>query len=319
MLRSPAGKVTGFAAQRLGKPQRIGDAVALFLGQLHGAPPFDVERHPGSVQAIGEPLGIAHETGGARIFADAYGNALAGRPRPLNGVRLHFVEQLLVHPLGGAAQREFAQCGEVGRREEVLERALGLLGDVDLAFLEALDQVVGRQIDQLDRIGTIEHGIRHGFAHAYMSNLRDDVVEAFDMLDIDRGIDFDAVIQQLFDVEIALRVAAAFGVGVGKLVDQDDLRLSRNDRIQIHFLQRLTAVFDAAPRNDFETSQQRFGFLAAVGLDHAGDDVVAVLEPRVGLLQHFVGLADAGRGADKNPQLADTPFFAARRFEERFR
>ena len=114
-------------------------------------------------------------------------------------------------------------------------------------------------------------------------------------------------------------MAAAFGVGVGKLVDQHDLRLSRNDRIQIHFLERLAAVFDAAPGDDFEAGQQRFGFLAAVGLDHAGDDVVAVLEPRVGLLQHFVGLADAGRGADENPQLADAPFFAARRFEEGFR
>jgi len=86
------------------------------------------------------------------------------------------LSNLIVDPFGGAAQRELAQCGEVGRREEMLERALGLLGDVDLAFLESLDQVVGRQIDQFDRIGAIEHGIRHGFAHAYMSNLRDDVV-----------------------------------------------------------------------------------------------------------------------------------------------
>ncbi len=65
--------------------------------------------------------------------------------------------------------------------------------------------------------------------------------------------------------------------------------------------------------------QQRFGFAAAMGLDDADDDVVAVLLAGVGLLQHFVGLADAGRGADENSQLADAPLFAARRFEERFR
>ncbi len=70
---------------------------------------------------------------------------------------------------------------------------------------------------------------------------------------------------------------------------------------------------------DFEAVEQRFGFLAAVGLDDADDDVVAVFLAGMGLLQHFVGLADAGRGADENPQLADAPFFAARRFEERFR
>ena len=309
----------GFAAERLGKPQRVGDAVALLLGQLHGAPALDVERRPGPMQPVGEPLGVTHEAGRARVLADANGNALAGRPRALDGVRLHLAEQLLVDPLGGAAQRELAQRGEVGGREEMLERALGLLGDVDFAFLEPLDQIVRRQIDQFDRIGAIEHGVRHGFAHAYMSNLRDDVVEALDVLDIDRGIDVDAVAHQLFDVEIALRMAAAFGVGVGKLVDQHDLRPPRDDRIQVHFLERLAAVFDAAPGNDFEAFQQRLGFLAAVGLDHADDDVVAVLQPRVGLVQHFVGLADAGRGADENPQLADAPLLAARRFEQGFR
>ncbi len=271
------------------------------------------------MQPVGEPLGVTHEAGRARILADADDNALAGRPRALDGVRLHLAEQLLVDPLGGAAQSELAQRGEVGRREEMLERALGLLGDVDFAFLEPLDQVVGRQIDQFDRIGAIEHGVRHGLAHPHMGDLRDDVVEALDVLDVDGGIDVDAVAHQLFDVEIALRMAAAFGVGVGELVDQNDLRVPRNDRVEVHLLERLALVFDAAPGNDFEALQQRLGLLAAVGLDHADDDVVAVLQPRVGLLQHFVGLADAGRGADENPQLADAPFLAARRFEERFR
>ena len=69
-------------------------------------------------------------------------------------------------------------------------------------------------------------------------------------------------------------------------------------------------------RNDLEAFQQRFGLAAAVGLDDADDDVVAVLLAGVGLLQHLVGLADAGRGADENPQLADAPLFAARRFEQ---
>ena len=70
--------------------------------------------------------------------------------------RLHLREQLLVDPLGGAAQRQLAQRRQVGGREEMLERPLGLLRDVDLAFLEPLDQIVGREIDQLDGVGAIE-------------------------------------------------------------------------------------------------------------------------------------------------------------------
>jgi len=39
----------------------------------------------------------------------------------------------------------------------VLERPLSLLGNVDLAFLKALDEVIGRQIDEFDGIGTIDN------------------------------------------------------------------------------------------------------------------------------------------------------------------
>ncbi len=53
-----------------------------------------------------------------------------------------------------------------------------------------------------------------------MGDLGDDIVQAFDMLDIDRGIDIDPGRQQFLDIEIAFGVAAAFGIGMGKLIDQ---------------------------------------------------------------------------------------------------
>ena len=69
-------------------------------------------------------------------------------------------------------------------------------------------------------------------------------------------------------------------------------------------------------RNDFEAFEQRLGLAAAMRLDNADDDVVAVFLQRMGLLQHFVGLADAGSGADEDAQLADMPVLAARGFKE---
>ena len=287
------GQRDGFAAERLGEPQRVGNAVALDLRKLQAAPPFDIERRPRSMQPVGEPLGVAHEPGRARILADAHQDALAGRPRTLDGARLHFREQLLVNPLGGAAQSEFAQRGQVGRGEEMLERALGLLGNVDFALFQPLDQIVGRQVDQFDGIGAIEHGIRHRLAHAHVRDLRHHVIEALDVLDIDRGVDVDAVTHQLFDVEIALRVTAAFDVGVSELIDQHDLRSAGDDGIEVHFLEPLALIFDAPARNDFEAFQQRFGIPAAVGLHDADDDIVAVFPAGTGLVQHLVGLADA--------------------------
>ena len=86
---------------------------------------------------------------------------------------------------------------------------------------------------------------RHSFAHAHMGDLRDNVIEAFDVLDIDCRIDVDAVAHQLFDVEVAFRMTAAFGVGMCQLIDQDDLRMPGDDGIEIHFLEGLAPIFDA--------------------------------------------------------------------------
>ena len=121
----------------------------------------------------------------------------------------------------------------------MLERALGLLGHVDLALFQTLDQVVGREVDDLDRVGVVENAVGHGLAHPHMGDLRDDVVEALDVLDVERGVDIDAVRQQLLDVEIALGVAAARRVGVGELVDQHELRMAREDGVEVHLLERI--------------------------------------------------------------------------------
>ena len=48
----------------------------------------------------------------------------------------------------------------------MLECALGLFRDVDLAFLEPLDQVVWGDVDELDGVGAIENRVGHGLAHA---------------------------------------------------------------------------------------------------------------------------------------------------------
>ena len=96
-----------FPSQRLGEPKRVGDAIALFLAQLHGAPALDVKRGPRPMQPVGEPLGVTNQSGAARVFADADQNAFTRRPGPGDGMRLHLAEQLLVNAFGRPAQRQF--------------------------------------------------------------------------------------------------------------------------------------------------------------------------------------------------------------------
>ena len=309
-----------FAAERFRQTQRVGNAIALLFAELQAAPAFDVERDPRRMQPVRQPLGVAHKTRRARILADADQNAFAGGP----WARRWRPACICVSSCSStrSAVRRSASSRSAVRlagEKKCSKRPLGLLRDVDLSFLEPLDQIVGREIDQFDGVGAIEHGIRHGLAHADMRDLSDDVVQAFDVLDIDGGVDVDAVAQQLFDVEIALGMAAAGRVGVGKFVDQHDLRPAGDDGVEVHLLEPLALVFDAPARDDFEALQQRLGLLAAVGLDDADDNVVAVFLPGAGLLQHLVGLADAGRRTHEDLELADAAFLAPRRLEQGLR
>ena len=271
------------------------------------------------MQPVRQALGVAHEAGRARIFADADQDTLARRPRPRDRMGLHVREQLLVHALGRAAKRKLAQGGQVAGREVVLQRALGLLGDVDLPFLEPLDQIVRRQIDELDGVGAVEDRVRHGLAHPHMGDLRDDVVEALDVLNIDGRVDVDAAVEQFLDIEVALGMTTARRVGMGELVHQRDLGVAGDDGVEIHLLEPLPLVFEASAGNDLEALEQGLRLLAPMRFDDADHDIVAVLFPGARLLQHLVGLADARSRADENLEPAGSALFSPGGLEQGFR
>ena len=305
------------SAEPLGEPQKIRDAVALGVGQALRPRGLDIDCRPRHLQAIRHAPGIADQPRGTRRLADADEHPLSGRPRPRNRMRPHMRQQLLVDPLGGAAQRQLAQCGQVALREEMTNRALGLLRDIDLALVQPLDQVLGREIDDLDIVGLVEHAVGHGLAHAYPRDLGNDVVQALDMLDIEGREHVDAGGDQLLDVEIALGMPAAGRVGVSELVDQYELRAALEDRVEIHLGQQVTLVVDLLPRDHFETFEQGLGLAPSMGLDDADDDIDPLAPHCLGRLQHLIGLADPGCRAEKN--LQPPAAFLLRRREQRLR
>jgi hypothetical protein len=187
----------------------------------------------------------------------------------------HVVDHLLVDSLGRAPERELPQRRQVARLEVVPNRPLGLFGNVDLSFLQALDQIFGRQVDQLDFIRIVENRVGHGLAHLHVRDLGDNVVQAVDMLDIQRRMDVDACFEQLAHIEIALGMPASRRVGVRELVDEGELRLALQDRVEVHLGEHAAFVTGALLRNDLEALGQHFRFDAAVRLDNADDDVDA--------------------------------------------
>ena len=123
--------------------------------------------------------------------------------------------------------------------------------------------------------------------------------------------------EQLLHVLVALGVPAARGVGVGQLVHQGDRRPPRQDGVEVHLLQHHAAVLDLAPRHLLQVADQGGGLGPAVRLDDADDHVHALLLEPLPLLEHLVGLADAGGEAEVDLQPA--PLLLAEQRQELLR
>ena len=219
-----------------------------------------------------------------------------------------------VDQVGDLGQRDLAQPGQVGRREEVLQGPLGPLGRVDLAGLQPLEQVLGRDVDVDDLVGLGQHAVGEPLLDLHAGGPLDLVVEALQVLDVDRGDHVDPGAEQVLDVLVALGVAAAGGVGVGQLVDQADGRPAGQDRVEVHLAEGDAAVLDRPRRDDLQVADLLGGLGAAVGLDEADRDVDALLLEPVPLAEHRVGLAHAGRRAEVD--LEPAPLLAADQVQE---
>ena len=215
---------------------------------------------------------------------------------------LHVAEQLFVDALRGAPQREFTQGGQIAGRKKIPQGALGLLGHINLAVAQPLDQVFRRNVDGLDVARIVEDRIRHGLAHADPRDLRNDAVEAFDMLDVERRIDVDSGRDEFFDIHVALGMTAARRIGMGEFIDENERGLARQDRVEVHFLERVAFIADGPARHDLETVEQGLGLGPAMGFDDTRSDVEALAQFGARGLEHRVGFPDAGCGAEKNLQ-----------------
>ena len=297
----------GLGAELLGEPHRLDHSVAgglrkpCLLGSLH------VRRDPRRAEAVGHPLGGAHEPRGRGTRPQAHEQPFAGGPGLLDRVLAHVHAHLRVDALGGATQGELAQGNEVALAEKVTESLLGELRNVDLALLEALQEVIGRKVDQLDLVGLLENGIRYRLLDDDAGDLGDDVVEALHVLDVDGGVHVDAGGEQLIDVLPALGMTRARGVGVGELVDQDQRRPASEGAVEVEVVERRSPVLDRATGKHLEALEQRFRLDPAMRLHETNDDVHAVITLFTSSFQHGVRLADAGGRTEEHLQLATAP------------
>jgi hypothetical protein len=242
------------------------------------------------------------------MFIDADQHMLAGGPGTADGMGLHIFDHVAVHPLGGAPKRQFAQGGDVAGRKEMPQCPLRLGLHIDLALLEPLQKFIGGGVHHFDFVGFVQHFVRYGLAHMDAGDLRDHVIEAFDVLDVHRGIDVDSGRQEFLDVEITLGVAASLRVGVGQLIHQDQGGMTLQNGVEIHLSHDVAFVKRAFLGNDFEALAEDIGFHSAVGFHHTDHYVGPFQATPAALGEHLIGLAHARRRAQEDLELAPPLF-----------
>ena len=95
---------------------------------------------------------------------------------------------------------------------------LCLFRPVDFSFSKAGDKFLWLDIYQLHLVGAVEYPVGNPLAHHHPGDGCDNVVEAFQMLNVYRGVYVDSRLEEFLDILIPFEMAAAFRVGVGQLI-----------------------------------------------------------------------------------------------------
>ena len=206
--------------------------------------------------------------------------------------------------VGHPEQGHFAQRGEVVRLEVVGHGGIHPLRRVDVAVRQPPAQRLRGDVDQLDLFGAAHHLVGDRLLLAHSGDPLDDVVERFQVLDVERGQDVDPGGEDVLDVLPALRVPGSGCVGVGELVDDDHRGTAGEHGVDVEFGERHPAVGELAAGEDLEPLDEGGGLGPAVGLDQPDDHVGAPVGAAVRLTEHGEGLADAGCGTQVDPQLS---------------
>ena len=309
----------GLAAQLLGQPQRLRHLILRFLAQIGVAVRLDVDGGPGRARPVGNTLGGAYDPGGGGVGADADEDAVACRPRPGDGMRPHVVEHLRIDALGRVRAAP-VRAGPSGcRGEKKLCDRPPRPARARRPCLRASRfsrSSGGRSISSISSARS-QDAVRQRFAHLDAGDALDDVVQALQVLDVERRVDVDAGGEDLVHVLPALEMPAAGRRWCGPA--RRPARCSGGGRgwRRCPSRERAAAVVDVRRGNDLQAGEQRLRFLRPCVSTIADDHVDAFAPALLGRLPAWRrscrrrgrrrGRSSARRGVRGSPPRAAPP------------
>ena len=295
-------------AERFGETQQRHPSVAFFFSQSTQRRGLDVHHRPLGIERIGKTFASANGLFGLRVRPGGHQDPIAYQPAAGSGLVALRSACRGLDTVRGPAKRKLTQGEQIGPAKKVFCRRGGVLGYVDLAGAQTGEEIIGRQIDELDFIGFVEHTIGQRLTLPHAGSLRHDIVETFEMLHIDGGPYVDSRGENFFDVLPALRVSgsrlSANRIRVGQLVDEQNRRSTFERGVEVEFLAYDAAIVHWQRRQLLKALHQPLGFRTSMRLDVTDDNVRAGGASASGRLQHRVGLADARDRAKEDAQPA---------------
>ena len=282
----------------------VGDQGLLPRSMAASAPSVHVNHVKLGIQPAGHAGRPGYHNLSRRIRTDAYRESLPYRPVYVVLLGCHVGFEAAVDMLGDLAEGQLAQGDEIAAAEKILEGLVNLPRVVDVAPAETVLQGLRGQVHHDGFVGHQRDPVGHGLTHGDAGNGLDGRDQAFHVLDVQGGDDVNLGGEDLLHVFVSFAVLAAGDIGVRKLVDEGHLRVSRENRLDVHLLKDGSAIFELAPGDGFELLRKIDDALAVVGFDDANHHVFTAAVTPDALSQHAVGLADAGGVAEKQFEVA---------------
>ena len=264
----------------------------------------DIYHHPIRLKATSQARHLPHECVVTGTPAHSHQEPLSRGPDIADGTLAAVVAHVLIHTIRSAPQRQLSQREQVAAPKEMPRCALGLLQVIDLAILEPPQQLVGRDVDHHHFIGIVKNLVGHGLAHLDADDATHHIVQALQVLHIDRGPHIDARIQQLLHILPTLGVARSRRVAVRKFIEQQHLRMPRQRRIEIELAQLLALITHRQQRQLLQIAQALRSFCAAMRFHQTHKHLTPRLPLALRGRQHGVGFPHARVRAKVDPQLA---------------
>ena len=144
---------------------------------------------------------------------------------------------------------------------------------INLSRFQPVQQIFGRKIDRHDLVCLRDNFIGHALFHAHPSRLLDDIVERFEMLNVDCADDVDTGSEQILNVLVAFPVSASRRVGVCQLIHQRDHGFAREKRVEVHFPESDVVIFRDPRRHDLQVADLGGRVRTIMRLDVSDDNI----------------------------------------------